>query len=92
MVLYGFCRVMAGVALVVEVCFALYGLASCRVLSVAPASAIFVKARKWFVLAISPFAPSLSRVRACAFNDNNNIIDIDNRYRYKVVLACFKLF
>ena len=44
--------------------FALYGLASCRVLSVAPASAIFVKARKWFVLAISPFAPSLSRVRA----------------------------
>ena len=85
---------MAGVALVCETSFLRsLRLASCRVLSAAPASAILVKARKWFVLAISPFAPSLSRVRACArFNDNNNIIDIDNRYRYKVVLACFKLF
>jgi len=36
---------------------------------------------------------SLARVYARArFNDNNNIIDIDIRYRYKVVLACFKLF
>lgn len=70
--------------------FALYGLASCRVLSVAPASAIFVKARKWFVLAISPFAPSLSRVRACAFQRQQQYNRY--RYRYKVVLACFKLF
>lgn len=72
--------------------FALYGLACCRVLSVAPASAIFVKARKWLFLLFLLLLPR-SRVYARArFNDNNNIIDIDNRYRYKVVLACFKLF
>lgn len=102
MALYGFCRIMVGVALSVEVRFySLYRLASCRVLSAAPASAIFVKARKWFVLAVYAFALlkkrfSLPRSRVYArarFNDNNNnIIDIDNRYRYKVVLACFSLF
>lgn len=102
MALYGFCRIMVGVALSVEVRFySLYRLASCRVLSAAPASAIFVKARKWFVLAVYAFVLlkkrfSLPRSRVYArarFNDNNNnIIDIDNRYRYKVVLACFSLF
>ena len=87
MALYGFCRIMVGVALSVEVRFySLYRLASCRVLSAAPASAIFVKARKWFVLAVyafallkkTLFAPSLSRVRACAFQRQQPQY---NRYR-----------
>ena len=100
MALYGFCRIMVGVALSVEVRFySLYRLASCRVLSAAPASAIFVKARKWFVLAVYAFVLlkkrfSLPRSRVYArarFNDNNNIIDIDNRYIYNVVLSFFIL-
>lgn len=46
-----------------------------------------------FALLKKRFSLPRSRVYARArFNDNNNIIDIDNRYRYKVVLGCFSLF
>lgn len=55
----------------------------------------FIEADKMVILDfLSKIAfRSLARVYARArFNDNNNIIDIDIRYRYMVVLACFKLF
>ena len=97
MVLYGFCRVMAGVALVVEVCFC--SLWACKLPRFVCCSC-FCHSREGAKMVCSCcfcFCPSQkhfslprSRVYARArFNDNNNnIIDIDNRYRYKLVLAC----
>lgn len=82
MTLYGFCRVMAGVALVFETSFLRsLRLASCRVLSAAPASAILVKARKWFVFASRKKTLPLSFFFFLSFINNNNNNNI-YRYRY----------
>lgn len=94
MVLYGFCRVMAGVVLVCGSLFllsmGLQAAAFCLLPLLLPFSRLHENGLFLLFLLLLPRSRVYARAR---FNDNNNnIIDIDNRYRYKVVLACFKLF
>ena len=97
MTLYGVCRVMAGVALVCETSFLRsLRLASCHVLSAAPASAIFVKARKWFVFASRKKNASAFFLFLSFINNNNIYIDMDIDIGYLrlslgYLLPCFRL-